>query len=486
MKKNVKLLLALFIALSLTVVPLSGCNSSKGKKILGDISIDETSSGDDFDATVSTDDTASGGNESDTSATSQTQTTSSKSGQTTKPPGEDVYVDPNTVALPKLKVDNKTIKMLTRADPMTDDLKKILKDKYGASVSVQVVTNEQFNSTLTNLVASGQSPDIAYTDYYPSFVTRNLVQEIDSKLVDFNTPLWKGVKSTNDLIKKNDKNYYIIPFLRKYLVCWYNKTMFNQAGIKTPLQQYYDGTWNWDTFLEAAKKLTQDTNKDGTPEVYGYGLDEPELLLPTTGKNIISYKSNGSAVNNIESKELARFTAFNVKLHKEVAQFPGNGRLALSQGKCAMINGCLWYGASYGKQVSAGTIEFAPLPRDPAADKYYVAEEGSGWYIPVGAKNVTGAAAFLSVVRYINLIPEHLSKSFEELSVLYGGWNNDMKKVFKDMNEMPDTVMLNSANFNIGQYWGDLFAGPVNGISWSSIVTEMKPKIDRQIELFYQ
>ena len=39
---------------------------------------------------------------------------------------------------------------------------------------------------------------------------------------------------------------------------FYNKTMFEQAGLPDPYELQEAGEWTWDAMLEAAKKLTKD------------------------------------------------------------------------------------------------------------------------------------------------------------------------------------------------------------------------------------
>ncbi len=56
------------------------------------------------------------------------------------------------------------------------------------------------------------------------------------------------------------------------LVVYYNKQLFDQAGIAYP-----GDSWTWADFLTTAQALTQDTNGDGQPDQYGAGI-EPSLI----------------------------------------------------------------------------------------------------------------------------------------------------------------------------------------------------------------
>lgn len=57
-----------------------------------------------------------------------------------------------------------------------------------------------------------------------------------------------------------DDKYYAVPKDVDTIALWYNKTMFDEAGLAYPTAD-----WTWDDVSEAAKKLTKD---DGSQ----YGL----------------------------------------------------------------------------------------------------------------------------------------------------------------------------------------------------------------------
>lgn len=59
--------------------------------------------------------------------------------------------------------------------------------------------------------------------------------------------------------------YVAVPFALVTTVLFYNMDMFDKAGLPYP-----DSTWTWDTFRDAAKKLTLDKNKDGTIDQWGF------------------------------------------------------------------------------------------------------------------------------------------------------------------------------------------------------------------------
>lgn len=64
---------------------------------------------------------------------------------------------------------------------------------------------------------------------------------------------------------------YALPAENSSNALYYNKTMFNNAGLPYPTTDWAANTWTWDEFVAAAQRLTVDTNGDGKPEQYGIG-----------------------------------------------------------------------------------------------------------------------------------------------------------------------------------------------------------------------
>lgn len=101
----------------------------------------------------------------------------------------------------------------------------------------------------------------------------------DYDWADFNAaPLaageWKGVQ-------------YGVPLRSNMLMMFYNRTLYQQAGIPEPTPAL-----TWAQYLEQAPKLVRDTNGDGKPDVWAvdtYFVREP--LTPTIWQTIMN--SNG-------------------------------------------------------------------------------------------------------------------------------------------------------------------------------------------------
>ncbi|MEA3335954.1 MAG: sugar ABC transporter substrate-binding protein [Chloroflexota bacterium] len=69
-----------------------------------------------------------------------------------------------------------------------------------------------------------------------------------------------------------DDQLWCVPQNISSLVAYYNKDLFDQAGLHHPLPD-----WTWQEFLEAARSLTVDLDGDGTIDQYGAGIS-PNLF----------------------------------------------------------------------------------------------------------------------------------------------------------------------------------------------------------------
>ena len=120
----------------------------------------------------------------------------------------------------------------------------------------------------------------------------------------------------------------------------YNKDIFDKAGVAYPPRY-----WTWDDFLETAKKVTMDENRDGEPEIWGTDLDiiNPARLLPylwSWGADFYNYPElNKCTLNSPQAVEAIQWALDLIRVHK-VAPPPEMGAADLGitfpGGKVAM------------------------------------------------------------------------------------------------------------------------------------------------------
>ena len=78
----------------------------------------------------------------------------------------------------------------------------------------------------------------------------------------------KGIPENLMDIYKIDGKFYGVPMLSIGSFLFYNKDLFDEAGLEYPPTDWNDHSWDWDKAIEYAQKLTKDTGKS-SEKVYG-------------------------------------------------------------------------------------------------------------------------------------------------------------------------------------------------------------------------
>lgn len=175
---------------------------------------------------------------------------------------------------------------------MTEIAEAFEEKNPGIKVNVEVTPWDQYWTKLEAGASAGTMPDVfwMHSNQQSKFASNNVLLDITDKIkvssiVDMNMFPAELV----DLYKNDGKNY-AIPKDIDTIGLWYNKTMFDEAGISYP-----DETWTWNTLLDAAKKLTN-------PDKGIYGLAAP-LNLQEGIDNFI-YQNGGEVLSQDKKESL--------------------------------------------------------------------------------------------------------------------------------------------------------------------------------------
>jgi len=149
---------------------------------------------------------------------------------------------------------------------------------------------------LTAMLSAGTAPDIFYLDvnWAEEFFSKGIIQPLDLYIKKHGLDLEDFYPSLLNAFKYKGRIYGIAKDFST-LALFYNKKMFDEAGLKYP-----DATWTWDDLLEAAKKLTRDLDGDGKIDVWGLAL------YPNAFNRVIPFifQAGGKIVNEDLSTSL--------------------------------------------------------------------------------------------------------------------------------------------------------------------------------------
>ena len=129
-----------------------------------------------------------------------------------------------------------------------------------------------YTQKIVTTMLGGEQVDVIWNaiEAVPLMAERGVLRELDSfieadpdieeYLDDVHPKLLEG-------LQWNDQQY-LLPFAWNATLIYYNKAVLEDAGLPEPPPD-----WTWDDFLEYAQAMTQDTDGDGTPDVWGFYSD---------------------------------------------------------------------------------------------------------------------------------------------------------------------------------------------------------------------
>lgn len=186
------------------------------------------------------------------------------------------------------------LSVMTWDDNQAKGLQKILDDfteETGIKAETGVVKWDEYWTMLDAGARGGTLPDVFWMHsneaerYMTNGLLLDLTDEIESsdKIDLANYP--------EDIVElyNNDNKQYAVPKDVDTIALWYNKKMFDEAGVAYPTAE-----WTWDDVFEAAKKLTKE---DGSQ----YGLAMRNDNNQAGYYNMI-YDNNGYIISEDKKK----------------------------------------------------------------------------------------------------------------------------------------------------------------------------------------
>ncbi len=224
-------------------------------------------------------------------------------------------------------------------------------------VQLEPVAGSDYYARLLTQLSAKAAPDVMQVgdDAVPSFVEKGAFIPLNDYMT---TNAFDPTIYLPGLLEPGQVNgqQYLLPKDYSPLAVYYNKTIFDEAGIPYP-----EEGWTWDDMLDIALDLTQDTDGDGKIDIYGIQLPASwttgfEYWVAAAGGSLIS--NNGkNFVGYMDSPETIRAVQFYADLYNKYRVAPppadlnswGGGNTEFANGKAAMY--------LFGRWPQAGFLE---------------------------------------------------------------------------------------------------------------------------------
>ncbi len=252
-------------------------------------------------------------------------------------------------------------------------------NKYNGTnpeIKVSLITPVDYWMKLQTMIAGGTPPDIFLLNPSQAYelADRGALLSLDDYKTDpayisFRESVWKALK--NELIYKG--RLYAIPIWTNSIGMFYNKDLFDKAGVEYPTKD-----WTFEELLEKAKLLTIDIDNDGRIDQYGFGgfplsvlpwsLD---MLIKTFGGELYSEDMKKCLIDTPEAVEAVKW-AMELVTKYHVAPTPSevtsrgvvsaSGPDLFQMGKVAIVYWGRWYLDTLSKKPDLRWA-VAPYPR---------------------------------------------------------------------------------------------------------------------------
>jgi multiple sugar transport system substrate-binding protein len=236
-------------------------------------------------------------------------------------------------------------------------------------VEIQHTPWDGYHEKLKTMVAAGDLTALADVIFlgedYNRYAESGVLEPLDTWIAQSNYDLEDYWPSVVDRSKVNGKIYGLQRDLDLRLL-YYNKAMFDKAGVSYPTDQ-----WTWDDWADAAHKMTViETNGRVTQQGIGMETGKWGMLLAQSNGAYLDDPLNPSTCALDKDSSLNAITFFANLIKDKAAMSPadlkqvGGDAAAFQQGKVAMII----QNASRAPTFNAAAMDYdvapIPIPKD--------------------------------------------------------------------------------------------------------------------------
>ncbi len=276
------------------------------------------------------------------------------------------------------------------------EMVEICAAELGITVEMETVATPDYWTRLQADAAAENLPDVfsmssGFVDeWIADGLLLNIQEYVDRDIMPEAENYFVGQFDVARYPDKTEGDMYAFPFAFVETVLFYNRDMFDAAGLEYPNPE----GWTWEEFLEAAKALTLDSNSDGVIDQYGFWVygryAHIESWIYQNGGDILS-ADRTQFVADEQAVEALAFLDSLIHEHgvaPEPAEMEGiRQQDVFPLGMAAMWVDGGWNIANNRTQLEGQDVDWAlaPIPRGPS----WEADTAYGWPDMLGVAPTT-------------------------------------------------------------------------------------------------
>lgn len=281
----------------------------------------------------------------------------------------------------------------TNQEPGINEILADFTKETGIKTKLTVVKWDEYWTMLEAGAQGGSLPDVFWMHSNESqrYMSNDMLLDLTDKIAD--SDLIDPANYPEDIwgLYTYDEKYYAVPKDVDTIALWYNKAMFDEAGLAYPTAD-----WTWDDVTEAAKKLTKE---DGSQYGLAVRNDNNQAgyynLIYDNGGYIINEDKTKSGWDDPKTIEAMEVLEGWIKdgVMPPIETMSENGEDVLFQsGKAAMVLQGSWMLAAYrDNEYTAENCDVVELPKSATTGRRVSVYNGLGWAASANGKNTENA-----------------------------------------------------------------------------------------------
>ena len=262
----------------------------------------------------------------------------------------------------------------------------------GNKAEIQVITWDQYWTLLEAGASGGDMPDVfwMHSNEAQRYMSNGILMDLTDRIAaSEKLEMDKFPDELKELYQYDGKTY-AIPKDMDTVALWYNKTMFDEAGIAYP-----DETWTWDDFYDAAVALTKDDGSQyGTAMNPSNEQDGYLNIIYSMGGYVLSEDKKSSGFDDPNTIKAMNFVDSLIKdaMPPATVMAETGTDVLLNSGKIAMLTQGSWMVPAFKEnEYIAENCDVAVLPMDAETGRRVSIYNGLGWAVNANTDNPEAA-----------------------------------------------------------------------------------------------
>ncbi|WP_257350227.1 ABC transporter substrate-binding protein [Pseudalkalibacillus decolorationis] len=340
-------------------------------------------------------------------------------------------------------------------------LKKFEEQNPNINVKLQPTPWDQYWTKLETAASSSVLPDVFWMNgpNFNKYASNGILLPLDKYLEKGKVDLNNYPQSLVELYTY-EKTNYAIPKDFDTIALFYNKEMFDEAGVAYP-----DDTWDWNKVIEAAKKLTN--KEEGTYGITATLNNQAGYYntIYQAGGYVLSEDEKESGYDDPNTIKGLKFWTDMIHKHKvspTLAQMTDTKPQQLFESeKVAMIYDGSWMAGVYHESLKE-KVDVAVLPK---GEKRATVIHGVGHAIAANSKHPDEAWKLLEF-----LASEEANQMFSESGLFIPAYNGTQEKWVEAIPEMNLQAFIDMLDYAVP------YPANENTPEWQKLEYDILPK----------